>query len=105
MSAYEPTWSRARVTQAITRTLTPLPTAADQARFDTGELVSRVNHILRVSGHQILEDNCLADTLGQLNALSLKTLYPSITEEGRKQGTLSPSIPVRSRMSTRPSET
>ena len=52
--------------------------------------VSRVNHILRVHGHKILEEQSAAvyDEIGQR---SLERLFPGLTEDSMTQATLSAS--------------
>ena len=51
--------------------------------------VSRINHILRVHGHTILEEQSAAAVYDEIGQRSLKQLFPGLTEDSMTQATLS----------------
>ena len=51
--------------------------------------VSRINHILRLHGHTILQDKRSADMYDEVAQRSLERLFPGITEDTSEQATLS----------------
>ena len=54
-----------------------------------GRVCSRVNHILRVHGHTILEEHSAAAVFGGIGQRSLERLFPGLTEDSMAQATLS----------------
>ena len=53
--------------------------------------VSRMNHILRVNGHEILHEERAAQIFDEVGDRSLERLFPGFTEHSREQATLSES--------------
>ena len=51
--------------------------------------VSRINHILRVHGHTILEEQSAAAVFDEIGQRSLERLFPGFTEDSMTQATLS----------------
>ena len=51
--------------------------------------VSRINHILRVHGHTILQEKRAAEIYDEVGQKSLEILFPGFTEDSLKQATLS----------------
>ena len=51
--------------------------------------VSRINHILRVHGHTILQEQRAAEIYDEVGQRSLERLFPSFTEDSMVQATLS----------------
>ena len=51
--------------------------------------VSRINHILRVHGHTILEEQSAAEVYDEIGKRSLERLFPGLTEDSMTQATLS----------------
>ena len=51
--------------------------------------VSRINHILRVHGHTILEEQKVAAVHDKIGQRSLERLFPGLTEDSMTQATLS----------------
>ena len=50
--------------------------------------VSRINHILRLHGHTILQDKRAADMYDEVGQRSLERLFPGYTEDTSEQATL-----------------
>ena len=51
--------------------------------------VSRINHILRVHGHTILQEQRAAEIQDEVGQRSLERLFPDLTEDSMTQATLS----------------
>ena len=51
--------------------------------------VSRINHILRVHGHTMLQERQVAELFDEVNQRSLERLFPGFTEDSLEQATLS----------------
>ena len=51
--------------------------------------VSRINHIFRVRGHTILNEEASAKTFAVVGQMSIERLFPGITEDSAQQATLS----------------
>ena len=51
--------------------------------------VGRINHILRVHGHTILQERRAAEIFDEVGQLSLERLFPGFTENSVTQATLS----------------
>ena len=51
--------------------------------------VSRINHILRVHGHRILQEQWAAEIFEEVGQRSLERLFPGLTENSMTQATLS----------------
>ena len=53
--------------------------------------VSRINHILRVHGHTILQEQRAAEIYDEVGQRFLERLFPGLTEDSMTQATLSAS--------------
>ena len=51
--------------------------------------VSRINHVLRVHGHTILQEQRAAEIHDEVGQRSLERLFPGVTEDSTTQATLS----------------
>ena len=51
--------------------------------------VSRINHVLRVHGHTILQEQRAAEIYDEVGQRSLERLFPGLTEDRKTQATLS----------------
>ena len=71
------------------RTRSALPGPADRVRPRESLGVSRVNHILRVRGHAVLEEQSAAEVYEEIWQRSLERLLPGLTEDTTTQATLS----------------
>ena len=53
--------------------------------------VSRINHILRIHSHTILEEQSVAAVCHEIGQRTLERLFPILTEDGMTQATFSTS--------------
>ena len=56
--------------------------------------VSRINHILRMHGHTILQEKRAAEIYNEVGQRSLERLFPGYTEDSTEQATLSAGQPA-----------